>query len=150
MVNYLVAGVVAIVLVFLVMIAIGKFQSQKFVTVKLGNATIHAEIADTEPKQMRGLMFRDSLPRDGGMLFTFSREGRHGIWMMNMSMPIDIVWLDGNKRVVQIEENAQPCGALLVCRSYFAESDDKYVLEVSAGYAKRHGIILGSQAKFDA
>jgi len=149
MVNYLMAGLVAIILISFVMLAIGKFQAPKFVAVKVGNATVNAELADTEAKQIRGLMFRDSLPRDGGMLFDFRSEGRHGIWMMNMSMPIDIVWLDKEKRVVKVEADAPPCGALLICKSYSPDEDDRYVLEVSAGYAKRHGIKVGSKASFD-
>jgi hypothetical protein len=148
MANYLIAGLIAIILISFVMLAIGKFQSQKFVAVKIGNATVSAELADTEPKQIRGLMFRDNLQKDGGMLFTFPREGRHGIWMMNMSMPIDIVWLDSDKRVVDVEENAPPCDALLICKSYSPESNDMYVLEVAAGYAKRHGIKKGTKASF--
>ncbi|MBI4894223.1 MAG: DUF192 domain-containing protein [Candidatus Aenigmarchaeota archaeon] len=149
MANYLIGGLVAIILISFVMLAIGKFQAQKFVTVKIGNATVNAELADTEAKQIRGLMFRDSLAKDGGMLFDFKRDGRHGIWMMNMSMPIDIVWLDGDKRVVSVEENAPPCGALLICKSYSPESNDRYVLEVAAGYAKKHGIRKGTKASFD-
>jgi hypothetical protein len=120
------------------------------VTVKIGSATVQAELADTEPKQMRGLMFRSELPRDGGMLFAFGSEGRHGMWMMNTTIPLDIVWLDSKKKVVHIEHGVQPCKFLVVCRPYYPSVDSAYVLEVSSGYAQKHGIKVGSVAKFDA
>lgn len=140
--------IVILIVVFLVFLAVGKLQQTKFTTVKIGNATVKAEIADTEPKQLRGLMFRESLPKDNGMLFVFRNEGRHGIWMMNTSIPLDIIWMDAGKKVVHMQENVQPCEALLICPSYSPESDSKYVLEVNAGYAKKHGIKIGSVASF--
>jgi len=150
MVNfYLIVGLISILVIFMIFLAIGKYQQQKFVSVKIGNATVHAELADTEPKQMRGLMFRDNLPKDGGMLFTFGRDGKYGIWMMNTSVALDILWLEKNKKVVYMKEDAQPCDALLVCSSYSPDEDSRYVLEVRAGYAKSHGIKIGSVAKFD-
>ncbi len=136
---------IGIVFVFL---AIGREMPAKFVTVKIGKATVNAELADNEFKQMRGLMFRESLPKDGGMLFDFAREGEHGIWMMNMSMPIDVVWMDKEKRVTKVMEDVQPCDALLVCPVHYSGKRDKYVLELNSGYAKSHGIREGSVAKF--
>lgn len=146
--STLVFGIIAILAVFFIVLAIGKVQTPKFVSVKVGNATVNAEIADTMPKQMRGLMFRESMPRNDGMLFIFSQEGRHGIWMMNTSIPLDIIWLDSSKKVVHIEEKVQPCGSLAVCPTYRPNSNAKYVLEVNSGYAKRHGIKVGSKASF--
>lgn len=147
-VSYAAMAVVAMLAVYLVFVSIGKYQQPRFVGVKVGNATISAEVADTGPKQVRGLMFRDSLPKDGGMLFTFGSEGSHGIWMMNMSMPIDIVWLDKGRKVVTVMDGVPPCGALAVCPVYYPGSKDMYVLELAAGYAKRHGIKVGSKASF--
>lgn len=144
-----VLAVAFLVVVVLVLFSIGKFQQPKFVAVKIGNATVDAEVADTFPKQIRGLMFRESLPKDGGMLFVFGSEGRHSIWMMNTSIPLDIIWLDKDKKVIYMKEGAQPCGALAICPSYSPESDAKYVLETNSGYSKRHKIDLGSRAEFD-
>jgi len=149
MASYLIAGIVAILLVMFVMLAVGKNQAVKTVQVRIGNATVQAELADTEAKQVRGLMFRDSLPKDAGMLFVFPKEGRHSIWMMNTSIPLDIIWLDKDKKVIKVEESAQPCNALLICRTYSAGSEDMYILEVNAGYAKRHNIKIGTKAGFE-
>jgi uncharacterized membrane protein (UPF0127 family) len=150
MASLLFWGIVAIIAVFAAFLIIGKYQIQKFVAVKIGNATVNAEVADTEPKQLRGLMFRDSLPRNGGMLFTFPSDGRHGIWMMNTTIPLDIIWLDSAKKVVHIQENAKPCKLVVICEAFLPDETSRYVLEVNAGYAKKHGIRTGSVAKFDA
>lgn len=146
---YLVLGLAAVLILFFVALGLGKFQQQKFVAVNIGNGTVNAGVADTQPKQIRGLMFRESLPENGGMLFVFPGEGRYGMWMMNVSIPLDIIWLDKDKKVIYIKEAAQPCGALAICPSYSPESDAKYVLETNSGYAKRHKIDLGSGAEFD-
>lgn len=141
-------AVIVFIGVIFVFLAIGKEQHPRFAAVKIGKATVSAELADNEFKQMRGLMFRSGLPRDGGMLFTFPREADHGIWMMNMSMPIDIVWLDKDKKVVKVHSRARPCDALLVCPVYRAGGDSKYVLELRSEYAESHGIKVGSVARF--
>lgn len=147
--SYPILLLIAFVTILFLFLAVGKYQHQSFVSVKIGNATVNAEVADTEPKQLRGLMFRESLPKNDGMLFDFGREGRHGIWMMNMSIPLDIVWLDKSKTVVHIEEKVPPCGALAICKSYFPGSDDRYVVEVGSGFVKSHGIKIGSRVSFD-
>jgi len=150
MVNaYLIIGIIAIVALFLVFLTIGKFQSPKYTSVRVGNATVNAELADTPAKQVRGLMFRESLPKNDGMLFTFQSEGRHGIWMMNTTIPLDVIWLDKEKRIVHIEKNIQPCGALLICPIFKPDSNAKYVLEVNSGYTSRNGIKVGSIASFN-
>lgn len=143
-----IAGLILIVVIFLAVLSIGKYQQPKYVPVKVGNVTLNAEVADTSVKQVRGLMFRENLAKDDGMLFVFGSEGRHGIWMMNTSIPLDIIWLDRNKKVIYIKEDAQPCDALVFCNSYFPESDAKYVLEVNAEYVKKNGIKIGSFASW--
>lgn len=147
--GFAVVSLIAIIVIFFIVVTVGKNQQQKFVPVKIGNATVNAEVADTEPKQVRGLMFRDRLPTNDGMLFVFGGDGKQGIWMLNMSIPLDIVWIDKDRKVVHVEEKVPPCEALLICPIYRPDSDSRYVLEVNSGYAKRHGIKVGSVAKFD-
>ncbi|TAL48632.1 DUF192 domain-containing protein [archaeon] len=118
----------------------------RFIDVRLGNTTVHAEVADTFPKQMKGLMFRGSMPANQGMLFTFGYDGYHGIWMMNMSFPIDIIWVDSQQKVVDIVKNAQPCR--IICPTYKPESEARYVIEVNAGFAKKHGVEIGDKVRF--
>ena len=149
MVNYIILGVIAIIAIFLITITIAKYQTPKFVPVKIGNVTVNAEVADTQPKQMRGLMFREELPAKDGMLFVFEREGRHGIWMMNTSIDLDIIWLDKDKKIIHIEKKAQPCEALVICPSYRPQTNAKYVLEVNGGFTGTHRIKVGQVAKFN-
>src|SRR6185295_13902305 len=71
--------------------------------------TIEAELADTIPKRTTGLMFRESLPPNHGMLFTFPEEQEWSFWMKNTRMPLDIIWLDKTKKIVHVERNVPIC-----------------------------------------
>ena len=119
----------------------------KYTNVKVGNAQIQAEIADNEIKRTKGLMFRKSLSEKEGMLFVFDEENYHGFWMMNMSIPIDMIWINKEKKVVDITKNAQPCG--LICSSYIPKEKVMYVLEVNANFTERYNVKIGSQLKFE-
>ena len=120
-------------------------EDGKFVTVKIGNATVKAEVADTVLKQMKGLMFRKSLPEDEGMWFDFKTDGYPSIWMPNMSFPIDIVWVNSDFEVVHIEKNAQPC--IIPCKIYRTEEKARYVFEVNAKFTDLNGIEIGTKVK---
>lgn len=120
--------------------------STKFTKVKIGNMTVNAEIADIPYKKMRGLMGRKNLDEREGMLFPFDEEGYHGFWMMNMSIPIDILWIGKDKKVFDIVKDAQPCG--FSCKSYQPKEKAMYVLEVKANFTERHGIKIGSTVEF--
>lgn len=124
-----------------------KKPSTKYTNVKLGNTEIKAEIVDSLIERTKGLMFRKSLPEKEGMLFVFDDEGYHGFWMMNMSFPIDIIWISKEKKVIDIVKNAQPCG--LICSTYKPKEKAKYVLEVNANFTEKHGIRIGSTLKFE-
>jgi len=114
--------------------------------VKIDDVAIKAEIADTDEKRLRGLMFRESLPESEGMLFVFDKEDYYGFWMMNMSFPIDIIWISANHTVVHIEKNVQPCK--VSCPFYTPNEKALYVLEVSGNFTEKHGIKLGSVTQF--
>ena len=90
------------------------------------------EIADTIWKKTKGLMFRKSIPKDHGILFTFNREAKHGIWMLFMRFPIDIYFLDSEMRVIDFVQGAEPINLLKMStwRTYTPKKPAKYVLEV--------------------
>ena len=138
----IVVGIV-IILIFLYF----KKSPTKYTNVKVGDTTVKAEIADTTLKQIRGLMFRKNLPEDQGMLFDFNQDGFHGIWMMNMSFPIDIIWIDNEKKVVDIVRDVQPCR--ISCSTYRPKEKARYVLEVNANFTEKHGVNIGSELKFN-
>ncbi len=143
------AGIVIPIILTIIAIAIIYMffkSSTEFTKVTIENNTINAELADTIPKRIKGLMFRESLPKNNGMLFIFDKESYHGIWMMNMRFPIDIIWIDSNHKIVDIVKDAQPCK--IICPSHKPKEKAMYVLEVNAGFADKHKIKIGNIVKF--
>lgn len=123
--------------------------------IKVGSTKIGIEIADTPFKKAKGLMFRESLGENEGMLFICKREHKPIIWMFGMRFSIDIVWIDKNRKVSDISENVRPCMlfknapiCLLFCNTRVPKKKIKYVLEVNSGFVKRHGIKVGSKITF--
>ncbi len=107
---------------------------------------IEAELAYTDETRMRGLMFRESLPDDAGMLFIFPYMDQHSFWMKNTLIPLDIIWLNDRKEIVYIA-TAQPCTED-PCASYVPMQKAKYVLEVNEGFTKKHSIKMGTRLEF--
>src|SRR5579885_983698 len=112
-------------------------NDQGLVAIKMPNgAVVQAEIADTPQQRARGLMFRDALPKDRGMLFTFAEPQQWSFWMKNTRIPLDIIWLDGKKRVVHVERNVPTCSRSDDgCPQYQPNDNALYVLELAAGMA---------------
>jgi len=100
------------------------------------------ELAITPAEHARGLMFREHLDEDKGMLFIFENEGRHAFWMKNTLIPLDIIWIDENKEVVFISGNAQPCKEGF-CPAITPSKDAKYVLELNANTTGSIGLSIG-------
>lgn len=133
--------IIPVILVILFLVKLVPTETT-YKTVKIGSAVIKAEIADSLPKQLQGLMSRDSLSSDGGMIFVFQNEGYPAIWMMNMSFPIDIIWIGKDMKVNEIVGNAEPC--MLNCTTYYPSEKALYVLEVNSGFAAKNKIHVGS------
>lgn len=111
------------------------------------DATLQAEVADTAVKRQSGLMFRKSLPQDHGMLFIFEQPDFYRFWMKNCLFPIDMIWLDQNKRIVSVTSNAPPCLSD-PCPTYQPASKALYVIETVAGFANENGLRPGMEVKF--
>jgi uncharacterized membrane protein (UPF0127 family)/phosphatidylglycerophosphate synthase len=109
---------------------------------------IMAEIRDTPETRAQGLMHWESLEEDQGMLFVFEEPSRYTFWMMNMLIPIDIIFLDSEKRIVHIFENVQPCNEE-PCDLYTPASEALYVVETKAGFSSRHNLEKGQQVYFN-
>jgi uncharacterized membrane protein (UPF0127 family) len=103
---------------------------------------VRVEIAETDEARARGLMFRDSLAEDEGMLFVFDEPERYGFWMKNVRVALDLLWLDRRGRIVWIVEAAPPCAGER-CPTYRSAVNASFVLEVAAGFVHRHGIAVG-------
>ncbi|HWR52037.1 MAG TPA: DUF192 domain-containing protein [Bryobacteraceae bacterium] len=108
-----------------------------------------AEVVTEQVDMMRGMMYRDSLAQDRAMLFTHGSVGKFGYWMYNVKIPLDILWLNANRTVVEIVPNARPCpGPASQCPSYGGKVDSLYVLELAGGVAAKHGIKVGDTLRF--
>ena len=105
---------------------------------------VRAEVVDTPPAVERGLMFRESLPPNEGMLFVFEQTGVYPFWMKNTLIPLDIIWLDEDWRIVSIAAAVPPCRAD-PCPTYPPAGPARYVVEVNAGFTRTHGIVRGDR-----
>ena len=103
------------------------------------------EIPGGREEMSRGLMYRESMDYDDGMLFVFEEEGIHSFWMKNMKFSIDMIWMDSEGRVVHIERSVPPC-MKEPCMVYCPEKKARYVLEVVGNYTLRENITVGSSA----
>ena len=105
------------------------------------------EIAVTDAERSRGLMYRDALAKDHGMLFVFPGEGLHRFWMKNTRIELDIIFIAADRRVVSISHRAQPCRKE-PCDLYSPEGDAAYVLEIAGGLATGYGFVAGDLVEF--
>ncbi len=115
--------------------------------IKVNGRRLKIYKANSTSRMMIGLMYRPGLSKGEGMLFYPGNNARHGIWMQNMKFPIDIVWLSGEGRVVDIKERAAPCKSIFSCPTYKPEDNARYVLEIAAGASKalriKKGTLIG-------
>ena len=108
---------------------------------------LQVEVMVNDEDRAMGLMFRPSLAADRGMLFVFEQPAFHGIWMKNCKFPIDIMWLDDQRKVVHLAENVPPCKAE-PCPVYEPLRRASYVVELNAGEARREKALLGAAVSF--
>jgi uncharacterized protein len=110
---------------------------------------LYAELADTPLKRGRGLMFRDNLPPDRGMLFTFGDLQTWSFWMKNTKIPLDIVWMDDKKKIVHIERNVPICTKTDdSCPQYRSNDGAMFVLELGGGRADALDLHRGKKLEF--
>ncbi len=106
---------------------------------------INALIADSDAEKTKGLAILNELPEQSGMLFLNSIDTTNPFWMLNMKFPIDIIFMDSNKRIIYIFKNAQPCVNESLCKLIFADQPYRYVLEVNSGFTDKNNIEIGNQ-----
>lgn len=106
-----------------------------------GRFPLRLELARTPEQRSRGLMFRRELAKDAGMLFDFGGTGPVAMWMKDTYVPLDMLFLDGELRVVWIHEGAEPL-SLATIRPPMPVA---YVLELPAGSVARYGIAAGDR-----
>lgn len=143
-------NVVVIVFVFFLSISpVSASQAPLYRTITFpGGVQLKAEVADTPKTRSIGLMFREHLPKDRGMLFIFQAAARHRFWMKNCKFPIDIIWLNEHREIIYISENTPPCKSD-PCPSYGPTKDKAlYVLEVASGLTRKEKLKKGMIIRF--
>lgn len=132
-------------LIFLIFISGCKPKNIRRVCIK--GYCVKAEVVDNEAGRESGLMFRDRLRQDQGMLFIFEKNGIYSIWMKNMLLALDIIWISQDKKIVYFIENAQPCSSES-CPVFTSFNPARYVLEVCPGFIKGHSLHSGDSLEF--
>jgi len=119
-------------------------------TVTLPNGKqIRAEVAFSDFELRRGLMFRDSVPPGTGMLFVHGKAGTYSYYMYQVKIPLDMIWLDGDRRIVEIASDVPPCKTRASeCPTYGGNVPSLYVLELGGGEAARNGLRVGDALRF--
>jgi hypothetical protein len=110
--------------------------------------TVSVDIADTDPIRERGLMFRDHLAPNEGMIFVFPEPGYYPFWMKNTLIPLDMLWLDAQGRIVSIARSVPPCKAD-PCPTSPPDANASYVIEVVSGFSRQHGLKVGDVVKLE-
>ena len=112
--------------------------------VEIGGQRYTVEIADDDAERARGLMFRDRMEDDHGMLFIHEREEPQAYWMKNTRIPLDILYFDDGLKLVAQQRDVPPCSAGNACPSYPSNAPARYVLELNAGHAARLKLETGA------
>ncbi len=106
--------------------------------------TIDIEVADNDQKTAQGLMYRNSIPKNAGMLFLMRSEKIQGFWMKNTYIPLDMIFVNRDKEIVTIHQNTKP----MLESSYFSDEPSLYVVEVNGGFCYTHNIKIGDKINF--
>lgn len=110
-----------------------------------GEAAVNVEVVATEAKIERGLMYRQNMPPDNGMLFLMGYEKDWAFWMRNTLIPLDMIFIKKDMTIGGIVENAEPKTETL--RKVGVPTF--YVLEVNGGWCKQHGVVAGAKVRYE-
>lgn len=107
-------------------------------------AFIRAAVADNKTELNEGLMNVSQLPSDKGMLFIFDTQKPRSFWMANTPLPLDIIFVNGDKRIVRIHHSAQPFSE----KQFPSDEPARYVIETKGGFCINHDIHEGMYVSF--
>lgn len=112
-------------------------------TIRVGGFPVSVEIADDPQSRSQGLMHRDSLPEDHGMLFVYPQEQTLSFWMRNTRIPLDIAFIDGNGVILEVQQMEPHDDA-----SHQSGQPAMYALELRMGWFEDHGVGPGDRVEF--
>jgi uncharacterized membrane protein (UPF0127 family) len=136
--------------IWIISLLIFGFGCQSFAgtsEVCLHGVCFEVEVVQSPEAVQRGLQHREYLPVNHGMLFVFPESFPYSFWMKDTLIPLDMIWLDENRKVVYIVSSASLCPSG-ECVSYTPPHPARYVLEVNAGLVNKIGIKEGDTAEF--
>lgn len=116
--------------------------------VELAGQRYDVELALTDESRAQGLMFRDAMDEDRGMLFIHDYTEPLAYWMKNTKIALDILYFDEQRRLVSQQRNVPPCSAGNACPPYPSRRPARYVLELNAGQAERLKLQDGAELVF--
>lgn len=105
------------------------FETYDTIEIRLGQTSYQVELALTPAQRRKGLMYREQLASNEGMLLVYPRIGDHRVWMKNMLIPLRVIWIDSGFRVQHIQR-LEPCEAS-PCPVFSAPVPARYILELS-------------------
>lgn len=133
---------VAATVAFAAIIVAYLLQSPAKAILRAGDASYTLTIASTPALREQGLSGRKTMAADRGMLFVFAKPQRVCMWMKDMQFPIDMIWLDEDKKVLYVRERVSPD---TYPESFCSDEPAKYVIELKAGEAARRHITPGQE-----
>ncbi|MCG6117073.1 MAG: DUF192 domain-containing protein [Aquimonas sp.] len=139
----------SVLLSLLLALAVSACRAQPEHWVELRGHRFHVELAADEPARQLGLMHRESLAKDQGMLFVFPRQEPLAFWMKNTLIPLDILYFDADRRLVSVAREVPPCRSVS-CPVYPSRGAAQYVLELNSGRAREIGAQVGDELVFSA
>lgn len=113
----------------------------------LSDVCVDLELAITDEEQRIGLMNRENLPTNAGMLFIYDSDSVKKFWMKNTLISLDIIWLDESDRIVHIESDVPICKKD-PCDIYGPDFPARNVLEVNAGFVEENDVWIGDRIRF--
>lgn len=138
--------ILAISLLFLLILTACSTNTTPQVCIK--NNCFNVEVVNTPETRQQGLMFREQLDKNAGMLFVFNKTNQHKFWMKNTLIPLDMIWINSEKEITYIQNNAVPCKEN-PCTVYGPETNNNlYVLEINSGLSKQFQFKEGQIIEF--
>ena len=144
--RYIISFLTIIIIITLIAIKLMPDQTLQIKT-KTDIHSISIEIADSLEEQSLGLMWRDNLSENKGMLFVYEEEDRPNFWMKNMNISLDILFIGSDLKIKHIEHNVPPCKTE-ECERYSPPVPIQYVLELQSGYTEKYGVEVGDEIIF--
>ena len=116
--------------------------------VEIAGQRYAVELADDDAERARGLMFRDAMADDRGMLFIHDAQDSQAYWMKNTRIALDILYFDNDRKLVSQQRGVPPCSLGDACPSYPSNAPARYVLELNAGQAEKLKLQDGATLTF--